>query len=92
MKVHGLSRPNVSPVRDTGHVKGGRGNATEATKATSGERGKVSSLSTLVSQVRESAPDALDADKVERLRDSIRTGVFKVDRQKIAEAMLEEEV
>jgi flagellar biosynthesis anti-sigma factor FlgM len=51
----------------------------------------VSSLSKLLSQVR--APeDAPDAAKVERLRDSIRTGSFKVDHQKVAEAMVQEEV
>jgi flagellar biosynthesis anti-sigma factor FlgM len=92
MKVRGLGRPHVSPVHDTGHVKAGGDSATEATKATSGERLEVSSLSKLLSQVRASAPDAPDADKVDRLRESIRTGVFKIDRQKIAAAMLEEEV
>jgi flagellar biosynthesis anti-sigma factor FlgM len=92
MKVQGPGRPNVSPVQDKGHVKGGSDNATEATKATSGERVEVSSLSKLLSQVRSSAPDAPDAAKVDRLRDSIRTGEFKVDHQKVAEAMLTEEV
>jgi flagellar biosynthesis anti-sigma factor FlgM len=90
MKVQGPGRPNVAPVQDKGHVKGE--SATEATKATGGERVEVSSLSKLLSQVRASAPDAPDAAKVERLRDSIRTGEFKVDHQKVAEAMLQEEV
>jgi flagellar biosynthesis anti-sigma factor FlgM len=91
MKVQGPGRPNVAPVQDKGNVKAGSEAATEATKAPGGERVEVSSLSKMLSQVR-AAPDAPDAAKVERLRDSIRTGQFKVDHEKVAEAMLQEEV
>ncbi|HEY2733625.1 MAG TPA: flagellar biosynthesis anti-sigma factor FlgM [Polyangiales bacterium] len=89
MKVHGPNRPQVSQVQDKGQVKSS--DAASSTQKSGGERVAVSSLSKLLSQVR--APeDAPDAAKVERLRDSIRTGSFKVDHQKVAEAMVQEEV
>jgi flagellar biosynthesis anti-sigma factor FlgM len=89
MKVSGPNRPNVTQVHDKAHVKGGE-NAQDTQKSAAGERVAVSSLSKLLSQVR--APDAPDAAKVDRLRDSINAGSFKVDHQKVAEAMLQEEV
>jgi flagellar biosynthesis anti-sigma factor FlgM len=89
MKVSGPNRPNVTQVQNKGQVKGGDG-AQDAKKASAGERVAVSSLSKLLSQAR--TPDAPDAAKVDRLRDSIRAGSFKVDHQKVAEAMVQEEL
>jgi flagellar biosynthesis anti-sigma factor FlgM len=87
MKVQGPSRPNVTQIQDKGQVKD-RDN-TQVTPS-GGERVAVSSLSKLLAQVR--APDAPDTAKVERLRDSIRVGEFKVDHEKTADAMVQEEV
>jgi flagellar biosynthesis anti-sigma factor FlgM len=86
MKVQGPGRPNVGQVQDKGQVK-----STDTTRATNGtgERVAVSSLSKLLAQQR--APDSPDTAKVDRLRDSIRTGQFKVDHEKVADTMLQEE-
>lgn len=54
------------------------------------ERVQVSSLSKLLSSVR--AEETTDPAKVERLRESINAGAFKVDRERVAEAMLQEEI
>ena len=89
MKVQGPGRPNVSQLHDKGPVKG----ADEAKSAQTApsERVEVSNLSKLLSKARE--PEAVtDAARVERLRESIRVGEFKVDHAKVAEAMLQEEV
>jgi flagellar biosynthesis anti-sigma factor FlgM len=88
MKVHGPGRPNVTQVQDKSPAKSAE-SATHTGKPT-GERVAVSSLSKLLSQVR--APDSPDTAKVERLRESIKAGTFKVDHEKVAEAMVAEEV
>jgi flagellar biosynthesis anti-sigma factor FlgM len=88
MKVQGPGRPNVTQVHDKSPAKGAE-SATHTQKPT-GERVAVSSLSKLLSQVR--APDAPDTAKVERLSESIKAGTFKVDHERVAEAMLNEEV
>jgi flagellar biosynthesis anti-sigma factor FlgM len=80
-------RPNVTQIQDKAQVPD-RDN-TQVTK-NGGERVAVSSLSKLLAQVR--APeDAPDVAKVERLRDSIRVGEFKVDYAKTADTMVQEE-
>ena len=88
MKVQGPGRPNVTQVHDKAPAK--HAEQASPTHKADGERVAVSSLSKMLSQVR--APDAPDAAKVERLRDSINAGTFKVDHEKVAEAMLTEEV
>lgn len=88
MKVQGPGRPNVTHVQDKGPAKNAE--STSHTEKPTGERVAVSSLSKLLSQVR--GPDSPDVEKVERLRESIKAGTFKVDHEKVAEAMLTEEV
>lgn len=90
MKVQGPpGRPGVGTVNqtpDSSQVK----NA-EANKATAPEeRIQVSSLSKLLSRVRE--PEGIDTAKVERLKSALESGSFKVDHERVAEAMLREEV
>lgn len=86
MKVQGAGRPQVGQVQDKGPVKS---TGTSAVEKSAGERVAVSSLSKMLSQVR--APDSPDVEKVEKLRESIRTGEFKIDREKVAETMVHEE-
>lgn len=88
MKVQGPGRPNVSQIQDKAQVK----NAETATPAKStGERVAVSTLSKTLAEAR-SAPETTDANKVHQLRESIRTGEFKIDHEKVADTMVREEV
>ena len=88
MKVQGAPRAPVGQIQDKGQVKNA-GTAQPLDKS-SGERVEVSSLSKMLAQVR--APDSPDVEKVERLRESIRTGEFKVDQDKVADTMVQEEL
>jgi flagellar biosynthesis anti-sigma factor FlgM len=88
MKVERPGRPNVSQVQEKGPAKGAD-EARGANKPPS-ERVDVSNLSKLLSSVR--ASEQIDVPKVERLRESISAGTYKVDQEKVAEAMLREEV
>lgn len=54
-----------------------------------GERVEVSKLSKLLGEAR--GPEEVDTARVERLRDAIAAGTFKVDAEAIAEAMIHEE-
>jgi flagellar biosynthesis anti-sigma factor FlgM len=87
MKVQGPTRSTVSQVQDKGQVKNAQGAKVESA---AGERVAVSSLSKLLAQVR--APDSPDTAKVDKLRDSIRAGAFKVDHEQVAQTMLQEEL
>ena len=81
------SRPNVAQVQDKAHIKSTGGALVEKS---AGERVEVSSLSKMLAQAR--APEeAPDAEKVERLRESIRVGAFQVDHTKVADSMVQEE-
>jgi flagellar biosynthesis anti-sigma factor FlgM len=84
MKVHGANRPPV--VQEKSSVKS---TSSSQVEKSSGERVAVSSLSKMLANVR--APDSPDVEKVEKLRESIRTGEFKIDREKVAETMVHEE-
>jgi len=86
MKVQGAGRPPVGQVQDKSPAKGA---STAHVEKSPGERVAVSSLSKLLAQVR--APDSPDVQKVEKLRESIRTGEFQIDREKVAQAMVQEE-
>ena len=84
MKVHGANRPPV--VQEKSQVKSASSSPVEKS---SGERVDVSSVSKMLANVR--APDSPDVEKVEKLRESIRTGEFKIDREKVAQTMVHEE-
>jgi flagellar biosynthesis anti-sigma factor FlgM len=91
MKVHGgPGRPPVTQVQDKKASVQHADNPQEAKPTSTGERVAVSSLSKLLAQAR--APDSPDMAKVEALRGSIQAGTFKVDHERVAEAMLREEV
>ena len=86
MKVQGAGRPAVGQVQDKAPVKNG---STSQVDKPAGERVAVSSLSKALSNVR--APESADVEKVQKLRESIRTGEFHIDREKVAETMVKEE-
>lgn len=90
MKVERPGRPGVGQVeqsRDAGHAK-----SVEQAKAKAPEeRIQVSSLSKLISAFRAN-PEAVDQAKVEQLKTDIQSGNFKVDHNKVADAMLREEM
>jgi flagellar biosynthesis anti-sigma factor FlgM len=89
MKVQGPERPGVTQVRearrDEAQVK-----PAESNSVTRQERIQVSSLSKLLAGARN---DAFEVDqlKVHQLRNDIESGAFKVDHERVAEAMLQEE-
>jgi len=88
MKVQGPGRPAVQQLQDKAPIK--NASAVPVDNKSAGERVEVSSLSKLLAQVR--APDTPDAEKVERLRESIRAGEFRVDHAQVAETMVQEEL
>ena len=90
MKVDRAGRPGVGPVaqsRDAGHAR----SVQQAKTQTPEERVRVSGLSKLISQFRAN-PEAIDHAKVEQLKTDLATDNFKVDHNKLAEAMLREEM
>jgi flagellar biosynthesis anti-sigma factor FlgM len=86
MKVQRPGTPSVSQVQDRGQVKSA---GAPQVQQSSGERVAVSSLSRMLAEVR--APDTPDVAKVEKLRDSIRVGAFKVNHEQVANTMVQEE-
>jgi flagellar biosynthesis anti-sigma factor FlgM len=83
MKVTPLSRTN--PTYESRGVSQG----TEPRPAGAAEQVRISGQAKALSDAR--APEVADAEKVARLRDSLSKGTFKVDHEKIADAMLREE-
>jgi flagellar biosynthesis anti-sigma factor FlgM len=86
MKVQGAGRPPIGQVQEKSPVKS---TSTSPAEKSSGERVAVSSLSKALAQVR--APNSPDVEKVEKLRESIRTGEFKIDHEQVAQTMVNEE-
>lgn len=90
MKVQGPGRPGVGSVHES--TQTGQSKNLEQSKARAPEeRIQVSSLSKMLSQVR-NTPDAPDMAKVERIRNEIDAGQFKIDHERTAEAMMREEI
>ena len=87
MKVRPASASNVAQVQDKAHI---RNPIAAPAKTEAAERVDVSSLSKMLSDAR--LPETQDAGKVERLRESMRAGVFQVDHEKVADSMVQEEV
>ncbi|MET0386134.1 MAG: flagellar biosynthesis anti-sigma factor FlgM, partial [Polyangiales bacterium] len=86
MRVQGPGKPSVAQVQDRSQVKGA---GAQKVEPSSGERVEVSSLSRMLADVR--LPDSPDVAKVEKLRDSIRVGAFKVNQEQVAHTMVQEE-
>ena len=87
MKIHGSShtRP-ATALRDTPRPK----DAGDGPRPARGERVQVSSQARALSEVR--GPEVPDVDKIARLREAIANGSFVVDADRIAAAMIEEEL
>jgi len=86
MKVQGPGRPQVGQIQDKSPIKS---TGTSQVDKPAGERVAVSSLSKVLANVR--APESPDVEKVERLRESIRAGAFQINREQVAETMVQEE-
>lgn len=89
MKVQGPGNRNAGQVheaRDSGQTK-----ATETKAREPHGKIQVSSLSKLLSDAKVSNGEVKDPEKVAELKSAIEAGTFKIDRDRIAEAMLAEE-
>jgi flagellar biosynthesis anti-sigma factor FlgM len=83
MKVNGPSRTN--PGYEPRSIPKGA----EPRPAGAAEHVRISGQAKALSDAR--APEVADTEKIARLRDAIDKGSFKVDHEKIADAMLREE-
>ena len=86
MKVHSPARPSVAHMQNKGH---GKNTGSFKSEVASIERVSASNLCPLLSEVP--MPESANAEKVEKLRESIRVGAFKVDHEQLASLMLQEE-
>ena len=89
MKVQGPDRPGVTQIRD-GRRDEAQVRPAEANNVSREERIQVSSLSKLLAGARSDVFE-LDQLKIHQLRTDIESGAFKVDHERVAEAMLQEE-
>lgn len=89
MKVQGPDRPGVTQVREARRDEA-QVRSAEGSSVAREERIQVSSLSKLLAGARGSAFE-LDQLKIHQLRNEIESGAFKVDHERVAEAMLQEE-
>lgn len=81
------------------HIEPSRRDATDHARSDKDDTSRVSSVGAPAARVKMSeaarsarAPEAPDMAKVERLRDAIANGELKVDTQRIASRILEEEL
>jgi flagellar biosynthesis anti-sigma factor FlgM len=86
MKIQGPGKPRPVAPSELGTVKEAQQKRTEASR---GERVQVSQLGQMLASAR--GPDKPDTARVERLKGAIESGSFKVDADRIAEAMIQEE-
>ena len=87
MKVHATPRPGSVERSKPAEPSGER---REAGPASRGERVHVSNEAQALGGARE--PEAPDELRVARLKEAIRSGAFVIDADRIAEAMLNEEL
>jgi flagellar biosynthesis anti-sigma factor FlgM len=86
MKIQGPGKPRPVAPSELGSVKDAKPQRTEASR---GERVQVSQLGQMLASAR--GPDTPDTARVARLKNAIDSGNFKVDPERIAEAMIQEE-
>ena len=86
MKVQGPPKPRMQPLGET-RVKSG---TKDEAKAPSGERVEVSNMSKMLAEAR--GPAELDLGRIQRLKDAITAGEFTLDVDRIASAMVNEEL
>jgi flagellar biosynthesis anti-sigma factor FlgM len=86
MKVQGPPKPRVLPLGETR----AKAETKEGAKAPAGERVAVSNLSRILSDAR--GPAELDLGRISRLKAAISAGEFTIDVDRIASAMVNEEL
>lgn len=88
MKVHGTGPTRPVTSTEAARTKGARPAGTPTPPR--GERVQVSQQARALSAAR--GPEVPDTDKISRLKEAIRSGSFVVDADRIAEAMISEEL
>lgn len=89
MKVNRPQRPvALDAVRAT--RANGTSKSDDTKSAPAGERVQVSNEAKLLMEAR--APEVPDQDRIARLKEAIANGTFEVDADRIADAMLNEEL
>lgn len=86
MKIHGPSRPGPIALRELGKSQ----RTTSRGRPSAGEHVHVSSQARSLASARE--PEVPDASRIERLKEAIRSGTFTIDHDRIASAMMREEL
>lgn len=87
MKVHGPSKPSQVVLREVGKAARSQ---TKARGGPSGERVEVSQQAQAMASVRD--PEAPDLGRIEQLKAAIADGTFQIDAERIADAMMREEL
>lgn len=87
MKVHGPSKPSQVVLREVG--KSAQTQA-KARGGPAGERVHVSREARALASVRD--PEVPDLSRIEKLKEAIADGTFQIDADRIADAMLREEL
>lgn len=86
MKIQGPGKPRMEPLVQTP----AKAEVKEGAKPQTGERVEVSNLSKLLAGAQ--GPSEPDMARVQRLKDAIANGEFTIDADRIASAMLHEEL
>jgi len=87
MKVQGPPKPRLHAL---GEARAKAGATEGAAKAPSGERVAVSNMSRMLADAR--GPAELDIGRIQRLKAAITAGEFTIDADRIANAMVNEEL
>ncbi|MDD9946749.1 MAG: flagellar biosynthesis anti-sigma factor FlgM [Myxococcales bacterium] len=86
MKVNGPSKPGHVHLREVGKPARVQGTS----RRTAGEHVQVSSRARVLASSRD--PEVPDQSRIERLKAAIAEGTFEIDVDRIADAMIREEL
>jgi flagellar biosynthesis anti-sigma factor FlgM len=87
MKVQGPPKPRLQPL---GEARAKAGAKEGAVAPSGGERVAVSNMSRMIADAR--GPAELDLGRIQRLKAAITAGEFTIDVDRIASAMVQEEL
>ena len=91
MRILGPKTPETTKVsREASDQKASESETSKGAERARGEKVQISKQAQQLTDMR--APEKPDLERVERLRQAIESGDFKVDAEKIAERMMEEEL